>query len=82
MKVLYLLAFIAVFLMFAVIFQAKEEENEIVRNYYEECSKFGGSVYVTKDAEGDDTVLCMNTDIFLLEPYKLQDLIDKIEDSQ
>lgn len=81
MKVVYLLAFAAICLMFATIFIAKEEQNKIVRNYYEECNKFGGSVYVTKDSDGDDVVLCVNTDLFLLKPYKLEELVDKVRES-
>ena len=72
MKVLYFLAANCTVLMFVLLYMVQQDKENIVERYSKKCEVVGGETYVVENPQSDKVILCLNTDLFLLMPSKLE----------
>ena len=80
MKIIYLMTLLCFILAATVVYQSISQRQkasvvptEATQQFDEQCTKLGGTTYVVDNIDNNYVFLCVDTDVFLLEPFKLVD---------
>jgi len=59
------------YVVYLTLEQSEREQKENTTSYDAECARYGGTTYIVDNVNADDVALCVDTDVFLLQPKEL-----------